>query len=433
MTLEIYNSANLLEKSEISAFMEKISMVLKKKGNILLLPPDISRFSSGAGMLSKMLYKSEAGNRIKKIIPATGTHSPMTRQEKRTMFGDIPDTLFAVHDWKKDLCHAGTIPEDFIREKTGICGYTIPVWLNNEVLSSEYSSIVSIGQVVPHEVAGMANHNKNIIIGTGGSEIINLSHYLSAVYGMENIMGRSENPVRDLFDYSENNFLPDREIFYILTVCGRGSETPEGGIDGPEGRRSPVKGRGYGIKGIFAGYGKECYLKACKASEMENIFNLGKKPAKIVVSLDNNIKSMWIGNKAIYRSRLAAADGGELLIVAPQVSMFGEDKTLDSMIRKYGYTGKEAITKAVEANNDLKENLSAAAHLIHGSSEGRFKITWCPGKIGKEEVLKAGYDYTAPENLPDEYNPSNLAEGFNNVKGEEIYYISNPGQGLWRG
>ena len=138
MTLEIYNSANLLEKSEISAFMEKISMVLKKKGNILLLPPDISRFSSGAGMLSKMLYKSEAGNRIKKIIPATGTHSPMTRQEKRTMFGDIPDTLFAVHDWKKDLCHAGTIPEDFIREKTGICGYTIPVWLNNEVLSYEY-------------------------------------------------------------------------------------------------------------------------------------------------------------------------------------------------------------------------------------------------------------------------------------------------------
>jgi len=246
-------------------------------------------------------------------------------------------------------------------------------------------------------------------------------------------MGRSENPVRDLFDYSENNFLPDREIFYILTVCGRGSETPEGVIDGPEGRRSPVKGRGYGIKGIFAGYGKECYLKACKASEMENIFNLGKKPAKIVVSLDNNIKSMWIGNKAIYRSRLAAADGGELLIVAPQVSMFGEDKTLDSIIRKYGYTGKEAITKAVEANNDLKENLSAAAHLIHGSSEGRFKITWCPGKIRKKEVLKAGYDYTAPENLPDEYNPSNLAEGFNNVKGEEIYYISNPGQGLWRG
>ncbi|MDX9801151.1 MAG: lactate racemase domain-containing protein [Spirochaetia bacterium] len=431
MTLEIYNSKNLLEESEIFEFMGKISKLLEKKEKILLLPPDISRFSSGAGRLSQLLYRSEAGSRIKKIIPATGTHNPMSLYEKKAMFGEIPDNLFSVHDWKKNLGHAGTVPEDFIREKTGISGYSIPVWLNNNVLSREYSTIVSIGQVVPHEVAGMANHNKNIIIGTGGSEIINLSHYLSAVFGMEKIMGQCENPVRSIFDYAENNFLQGRDIFYILTVCGSQSvRSSESSIrcSGGRGRQSRR-----GIKGIFAGYGKECYNRACAASEKENIFSLAKKPAKIVVSLDKNIKSMWIGNKGIYRSRLAAADGGELIIIAPWVETFGEDKTLDSIIRKYGYMGKEAVTEAVELNNDLKENLSAAAHLIHGSSEGRFKIRWCPGKIEKKDVLKAGYDYASPGNIPEKYNPANLEEGFNHIKGEEIYYISDPGQGLWRG
>ncbi len=414
MTFEIYNGSRLLDFREISGFINELAEKTLKKEKILLLPPDISRYSSGAGIIAQRLYESDAGNNIKKIIPATGTHNPMTPAEKRAMFGSIPESLFDQHNWKSGLTYAGTVPESFVMEKAAL-SYSIPVWINNEIFSRSYSVIVSAGQVVPHEIAGMANHNKNIIIGTGGSDIINLSHYIGAVYGMERIMGQAETPVREIFDYAENHFLKDIKVLYILTVCGSDSE-----------------GR-HGIKGIFAGYGKDCFKKACAASEKENITRIGRKPSKVIVTLDSKIKSLWIGNKAIYRSRLAIADGGELIIIAPEVKAFGEDKTLDIMIRKYGYVGKDIITEAVRKNSDLRENLSAAAHLIHGSSEGRFKITWAPGGIQEADIRSVGYDYAQPAEMTEKYDPASLVKGFNTIKGEEIYYISDPGQGLWTG
>lgn len=412
MVLEKYDRENLLSIDDLELLAEKVSASLSG-GNILLLPPDFSRFPSGAGKIAQLIMKTAAGRRVKKIIPATGTHSPLTAEEKSLMYGDIPDSLFENHNWKGELKLAGTVPEDFVRDVSGLAGFSIPVRLNSNIFDPFFSSVISVGQVVPHEVAGMANHNKNIVVGTGGPEIINLSHYISALYGMEKIMGTVENPVRAVFDYAETNFLGNIDVFYILTVCGRDR-----------------KGN-HGVKGIFAGRGRECYIKACEASLDENITRVGKKPLKIVVSLDRKIKSTWIGNKAVYRSRLAIADGGELVIVAPWVETFGEDIQLDAIIRKYGYRGKDYITEAVRGNSDIAENLSAAAHLVHGSSEGRFTITWCPGKLGEAEIRGVGYNYCGIGKLPDHLKPENLKEGFNLVGDKEIYYISDPGQGLW--
>lgn len=434
---QVYNSEKILAKEELSTFIGKVANFLtcseadlmiqhpltgknksKEKG-FLLLPPDISRLSSGAGDITKLLYHSALGNEIKKIIPATGTHTRMSSSDLEIMFSSIPKKLFGDHNWQGDLLHAGTIPEDFIQEKIGISqlqGFSIPVTLNKEIFNRCYSTIISIGQVVPHEILGMANHNKNILIGLGGKDIINLSHYIGAIYGMEKLMGVGENPVRDILNYAEDNFLHNLNIFYILTVTGY------------ENTRGSSK---HGIKGIFAGYGRECFKAACKAAEKENIICLPKKPLKIIAYLNEKIQSTWIGNKAIYRSRLAIQEGGELLIIAPNVKMFGEDSAIDAMIQKYGYRGKEAIIKAVKENSDLRENLSAAAHLIHGSTEGRFKVTWAPGKLTEKEITKVGYSYADISSLPHGYMPENLKPGFNTVNNEELYYINDPGQGLW--
>jgi hypothetical protein len=128
---------------------------------------------------------------------------------------------------------------------------------------------------------------------------------------------------------------------------------------------------------------------------------------------------------------MALADGAELIVLAPGVKEFGEDKTIDGLIRKYGYRGTPATLEAVRAHADLAADLSAAAHLIHGSSEGRFKIAWCPGRLSREEVEGVGFAYGDLAAMLQRYDPEDLRNGYNRVDGEEIFFIGNPGLGLW--
>jgi hypothetical protein len=75
--------------------------------------------------------------------------------------------------------------------------------------------------------------------------------------------------------------------------------------------------------------------------------------------------------------------------------------------------------------------LSAAAHLIHGSSEGRFTITYCPGSLTQQEIESVGFRYADLTSMTARYDPMKLANGYNTVNGEEIFFISNPSLGLW--
>jgi hypothetical protein len=263
-------------------------------------------------------------------------------------------------------------------------------------------------------VIGMANFNKNILIGTGGREGINRSHYLGAVYGMERIMGRAENPVRNVVNYAAEHFLRHLPIVYVLTVVAR---TMSGSL---------------AVRGLFIGDDLECFERAAELSLQVNFEILDEPIAKAIVYLDaHEFQSTWLGNKAIYRTRMALADGAELLILAPGVKTFGEDKAIDALIRKYGYRGTPATLEAVEKNPDLAGELSAAAHLIHGSSEGRFNITWCPGSLRKDEVEGVGFAFGDLNTISAHYDLKNLKAGYNRVDGEDIFYIREPGLGLW--
>jgi hypothetical protein len=263
-------------------------------------------------------------------------------------------------------------------------------------------------------VIGMANYNKNILVGTGGRHGINLSHYLGAVYGMERIMGRAETPVRAVLNYASDHFLRKLPIIYVLTVVGR---------------RADGK---LAVRGLFIGDDVECFHKAAELSLKVN-FELVQEPIrKAVVYLDpHEFHSTWLGNKAVYRTRMALADGAELIVLAPAVRQFGEDKCIDALIRKYGYRGTPETLAAVDANADLAAELGAAAHLIHGSSEGRFKITWCPGKMSRQEIEGVGYAYGNYAEMSEQYNPDKLSQGHNRLDGEDVFFVANPGLGLW--
>ncbi|MCF8223973.1 MAG: lactate racemase domain-containing protein [Bacteroidales bacterium] len=387
-----------------------------KSNKILVIPPDITRLHSGAGRITEMIWE-EYRDKVSHVLPALGTHAPMTAKEKTRMFGTVPHDIIHDHDWRNDIVKLGEVPGAYLDSVTGgLISYEWPLQVNKLINKHSDSLIVSVGQVVPHEVMGMANHNKNIFIGCGGAEAINKSHYLSAVYGMEKIMGRVSNPVREVLNFGESAFAEHLNILYILTVVST------------DNKGNPQ------TKGLFTGTGPECLIKAASLSSKLNITKLDKPPVKIVVYLDPDLyRSTWLGNKAIYRTRMAIADGGELVIIAPGVDKFGEDSEIDSLIRKYGYRTSGEIKNLVKQNKDLQDNLAVAAHLIHGSSEKRFEVTYCPGKLKEDEVSQAGYGFCSIEDALKKYDVENLKNGYNTLAGgEEIYYISNPGLGLWQ-
>ena len=389
------------------------SLGLRKR--VLVIPPDCTRFHSRAGEITSMIYKYYKSN-LKDILPALGTHSPMTSSQINEMYRDIPISLFRVHDWRNDVITAGIVPGEFVSQVTGgALDYSWPAQLNRLVLKGGHDIIISVGQVVPHEVMGMANYNKNIFIGTGGPESINKSHFAGAVFGMERIMGKADNPVRSLLNYASEHFIPNLPVLYILTVIGRDES----------GRLV--------TRGLFIGDDWEVFRNASELSLKVN-FNILEEPLKkVIVYLDpSEYKSTWLGNKSIYRTRMAMADGGELIVMAPGLREFGEDKEIDRLIRKYGYRGTGNTLAAVENNKELADNLSAAAHLIHGSSEDRFSITYCPGIISKKEIESVNFEYDDLGEMSSRYDPKKLREGFNTTShGEEIFYISNPALGLW--
>jgi nickel-dependent lactate racemase len=390
-------SANTeLSPLELKELFTETLAKLGPRHRVLAVPPDQSREHSRAGQL-------------------TGTHTPMRPDQLTHMFPAVPQELFRVHNWRTDVETLGEVPAEFIREQSeGKLDYAWPAQVNRLISQGGFDLILSIGQVVPHEVIGMANYTKNILIGTGGREGINRSHYLGAVYGMERIMGHADNPVRNVLNYASDRFLRHLPIVYVQTVVGRRAD---GGL---------------AVRGLFIGDDIECFHLAAELSLKVNFELVDQPIQKAVVYLDPaEYHSTWIGNKAVYRTRMALADGAELIILAPGVKECGEDKAIDALIRKYGYRGTPATLEAVRTNPDLAGDLSAAAHLIHASSEGRFTITWCPGHLSKQEVESIGFNYGDLNQMMARYNPQKLHHGPNLLDGEEIFFVANPGLGLW--
>jgi len=419
---------------------------LGPRSKVLLIPPDSTRMHSRAGELTCMAYEYY-GEAVSDILPALGTHTPMAPAELDRMFPGIPHGVFRIHDWRNDVVTIGEVPAAFIEEITGgALTFSWPAQINKLICQGGHDLILSIGQVVPHEVIGMANYNKNLFIGCGGSASINKSHFLGAVHGMERIMGRADNPVRKVLNYAAREFASGLPVVYVHTVVSHSStcnlqpatrseaEIPVYRDCDPQlGAKRRSRFIGTETRGLFIGSDEAVFTEAAELSLKVNFTLLDKPLQRVVVFLSpDEYRSTWLGNKAIYRTRMAIADGGELIVLAPGVNQFGEDHEIDRLIRKYGYQGTKKTLQAVRDNPDLAGNLSAAAHLIHGSSEGRFRVTYCPGHLTRKEIEDAGFNFGDLESLSKLFNPATLTEGFNLTgSGEEIYYISNPALGLW--
>jgi len=386
--------------------------------HVLIIPPDFTRFHSNSGYITNVYYHAlvDMGCEVD-ILPALGTHVPVTEEEASIMFGDVPYEKFIPHNWRTDVTKLGEVPAEYLEEITeGLWHDPVSVEINRLVMDEKYDLILSIGQVVPHEVIGMANHSKNLFVGVGGSDMINKSHMVGAVYGMERMMGKDHTPVRKVFDYGMAHFLNERPILFVLTV----TTAPGGNIH---------------THGLFIGDTRKALEAAIELAQKKNIDFVETGIKKCVVYLTpDEFRTTWLGNKSVYRTRMAIADGGELLVLAPGIERFGEDMEVDKLIRKYGYKGRINTLEQFEKpeNQDLRDNMGAAAHLIHGSSDGRFSITYAVKNITKEEIESVGFNAADYDETVKRYDPEKLQYGYNTLPdGEEIYFIPNPALGLW--
>ena len=388
---------------------------LGPRQRVVLVPPDYTRFHSRSGDLTRIAWEYY-GERLMDILPATGTHTPMTEEEISAMFPAVPHDLFREHDWLDGVTDIGTVPASTVAEMSdGDLDMAWTAQLDDLLAERQHDLVLSIGQVVPHEVMGMAGYNKNILIGAGGHDTIHKTHFLSAVYGIERTLGRADNPMKRLLNYASEHFLEGWPIVYVLTVLSRDDD-------------GQLK-----IRGLYIGDDEACFANAVRLSLEINVTLLDAPLDKVVVYLDpGEFRSTWLGNKSVYRTRMAIRDGGELIVLAPGLREFGEHKGMDKLIRRYGYTGYDRILAAVEDNDDLQQGLSAAAHLIQGSSEERFSITYCPGALSADEIKSVNYQHGELAPMLDRYNPETMQEGFNTLPdGETVYFIHNPAVGLW--
>jgi nickel-dependent lactate racemase len=394
--------------------LEQALQQIGPRQKVLALPPDFTRVNSMAGPITCLVY-DYFGDKLTDVMPALGTHVAMPDWQLERMFPTLPKDLIRVHNWRTGVVTIGEVPAEYVRKVTdGICDKAWPAQLNRLIWEGGHDLILSIGQVVPHEVIGMANYNKNLLVGTGGQAGINESHFIGAAYGMERIMGRADNPLRQILIYAEEHFAAHLPMVYVLTVIG------------------PRDDGSLAIRGLYIGDDPECFYAASELSLQVNFTVLDEEPEKVVVYLDpEEFHSTWLGNKAIYRTRMLIADDGELVVLGPAVGTFGEDAEIDQLIRKYGYRTTPEIMEFVQTTDDLPRNLSAAAHLIHGSSEGRFRITYCPGKLSRDEIEGVGYEYADLDEMLKKYDPASLQDGWNTVDGERVFFVSNPALGLW--
>ncbi len=383
---------------------------------VLLLPPDITRAHSGAGRVTELLYQHFAAEADVHVIPTLGQHVPHTPAENRRMFGSIPEERIHAHDWRGGSVRIGEISGKEVAETCGgVADWPIPISLNRMLIEEPWDLIINVGHVVPHEVLGFANHNKNYFIGLGGKELICAAHMMAATCGIENNLGNLITPVRECFNRAEERLLGKLPDLYVQIVMARNSQNE------------------LVHTGLYVGDDLETYLAAARQSREQNITVFDQPVKKMVcVMQEDEFVSTWVANKAVYRTRMALADKGELLIIAPGLKRFGEQPEVDALIRKYGYSGTPHVLEQYRIQPDMQDLAHATAHLIHGSSEGRFKITYAPGHLSQAEMEGVNFGYADLQQTLARYQPERLKEGWNRTAdGEEFFFIPTPSAGLW--
>lgn len=327
--------------------------------NVLAIVPDKTR-DDNTDLLFPFAAEILADKKVAKFdaLIAQGTHVAMTAAEKQAKLGvgdgeTVPGLGHVFdHRWsdENELVQIGELSAKRVAEITGgIFTDAIPVRINRLLAPGIYDHVLIFGATVPHEVAGFAGGAKYFFPGVSGRELTNTTHWLGALAGIENTIGRIETPTRNLIEAAAEFVTPNVICFTSVVV-----------------REDDDRLRACAL---FAGDARQSLRKGAKVSASVHIKYTGRRYRRVVALLDEHYDELWVGGKASYKLGGIIEAGGELIIYAPR--LYCISNTHGEMIERYGYGEIERIKRLVAESAELQENLCVAAHLAHVAFAGR--------------------------------------------------------------
>jgi len=389
-----------LDQSTLTEIVHQALDVIQRGERVLAIIPDKTRDDNTHQLFpvaSEFLKKR--GVALFDALVAQGTHPPMSESQKLSKIGcaGFSGQLFD-HRWDEpeELITLGQLSAETVSELTdGLISQAVPVSLNKLLAPGIYDTVLVFGATVPHEVAGFAGGAKYFFPGVAGPELTHTTHWLGALAGIENIIGRVDTPTRRLIE-AATELVPARIISLNTVVSRNDAELV--------------------TYALFAGDIRDAFRRAAEVSRRVHIRYTDRKYRRVVALLDPHYDELWVGGKASYKLGAIIEEGGELIIYAPHLTKLSE--THGALIEKYGYAPLESVRDMLGVSQELRENLCIAAHLAHVAYAGRldedgkivprYQITMATGldeetcrRVNLGYIDYRSFDYEAMRSDPD--------------------------------
>ena len=347
-----------LSLAQIEEILAEALSTIPSNSSVLAIVADKTR-DDNTNQLFPLTGQILQSRRLKKfdVLIAQGTHSPMSEREKLSKIGSVGGSAIPGlgqifdHEWMnpRKLVSIGVLDPARVDAITGgLFHRAIDLKVNFLLAPGSYDTVLIFGTTVPHEVAGFSGGAKYFFPGVSGPDLTHLTHWLGALAGIENTIGRIETPPRHLFEAAAD-YVPASVISLSSVVTRR------------DGRMR--------THALFCGECRQAVRQAAAVSRKVHIRYTGRKYRRVVALLDSHLHDLWVGGKASYRLGGIVEEGGELIIYAPHVVEISD--VHGELIKRFGYAPLEKIRQFVEQSEELRQNLCVAAHLAHVSYAGR--------------------------------------------------------------
>lgn len=285
------------------------------------------------------------------VLIALGTHQPLSDAVLRAHVGAVvsDDERVRVlnHEWWKPDTFAtvGTISADDIAVASdGRLRESVEVNVNREV--TEHDIALVIGPVFPHEVIGFSGGNKYFFPGVSGPEVINLSHWLGALITSSRIIGvPGVTPVRRIVNKAAE-LIPAQRLCLSFAI-GSGTHDPS-----------------------FLAFGtpEDAWAAAAEVAAELNVRYLDRPVRRVLSLVSPRYDDLWTGAKGMYKLDPVVADGGELVIHAPHITV--ASVTHGEQLARIGYHCRDYFLADIAKFADIPRTV--LAHSTHLRGDGTF-------------------------------------------------------------
>lgn len=327
---------------------------------VVVLVPDGTR-SIPLGRLFAQVHDALIGRVASlDVLIALGTHQPMPPEAIERRF-DLPADGWAArypgvavhnHAWHdpSSFTDLGEIPAaEVAAASAGLLSEPIRVRVNR--LVAEADACLVLGPVFPHESVGFSGGDKYFFPGVSGPEVIDAFHWLGALIGTMDIIGKPGlTPVRAVIQAAAER-IPARRLAVAVVVSPAGSSGPDGEV-----------------LGTYVGTTTEAWQAAAEHSAQVHVRYLDRPYRRVVSVMPPMYEDLWTAGKGMYKVEPVVADGGEVIVYAPHVSTFSV--THDPMIRRVGYHCRDFLLAHADRLAGIPRTV--LAHSIHVRGAGTY-------------------------------------------------------------